>query len=93
MEADGPLSWEVPPPPPPMSMARAVFLLSRGGGHLQRGPCFFFQRGGGSIDTRTGGHGREFSSKLQKKYLCTHFLACAIGVNVVGTNAWYLLHL
>ena len=22
-----------------------------------------------------------------------HFLACAIGVNVVGTHAWYLLHL
>ena len=62
------------------------------GGHLQRGPCFFFRRGE-SIDTRTGGHWREFSSKLQKNYLGTHFLACAFGVNVVGTNAWYLLHL
>jgi hypothetical protein len=38
--------------------------------------------------------GTRILIKTQKKnYLCTHFLACAIGVNVVGTNAWYLLHL
>ena len=37
--------------------------------------------------------GTRILIKTKKHYLCTHFLACAIAVNVVGTNAWYLLHL
>ena len=37
--------------------------------------------------------GTRIRIKTQENYLCTHFLACAIGINVVGTNAWYLLHL
>jgi hypothetical protein len=80
-------------PPPPVSRARAMFLISRGGGHWQGGPCFFFRRGG-SIDTRTGGPlTRVLVKKSKKNSLCMHFLACAIGVNVVRTHAWYLLHL
>ena len=59
-------------------MARAVFLLSKGGGPLTRSR--------GAIDANS-------HQNSKKKYLCTHFLACAISVNVVGTNAWYLLHL
>ena len=77
------------PHTPPVSMARAMFLLSRGGGHWQGAPCFFFRRG----DTRTGGPLTRVLVKNQKNSLCMHFLACAIGVNVVGTRAWYLLHL
>ena len=34
------------PTPPPVSMARAMFLLSRRGGHWKGGPCFFLRRGG-----------------------------------------------
>ena len=55
-----------------------MFLLSKGGGPLTHAR--------GAID----GNSHQNS---KKNYLCTHFLARAIGVNVVGTNAWYLLHL
>ena len=51
-------------------------------------------KGGVSIDTRTGGPLTPvLVKKIQTNSLCMHFLACAIGVNVVGTHAWYLLHL
>ena len=55
--------------PPPVSMARAMFLLSRGGVHWQGGPCFFFRRGG-SIDTRTGGPLTRVLVKISKKIRC-----------------------
>ena len=49
---------------------------------------------GGSIAARRG-EGIESNShqKSKQNSSCTHFIACAIGANVVGTNAWYLLHL
>ena len=56
--------------PLPMSMARAMFLLSKGGGPLTSA--------WGSIDP-------TFSSKVKKNVLCKHFLACAIASNVVWT--------
>ena len=80
-------------PPPRVNGPGHVSSFKRGGGHWQGGPCFFFRRGGGSVDTRTGGPLTRFLVKNKKNSLCMHFLACAIGVNVVGTQAWYLLHL
>ena len=81
-------------PPPPMSMARTVFLLSRGGGPFAKGAMFLLLKGGGGPLTRARGAIDANSHQNSKKnYLCAHFLACAIGVNMVGTNAWYLLHL
>ena len=59
------------------------------GAVLGLGPWFGFGLGSGTLKCL----GHEFSSKLKKHYLCMHFLACAIGENLVGTNAWYLLHL
>ena len=74
-------------------MARAMFLLSRGGGGIGKGGHVSSFEGGGSIDTHTGGPLIRVLVKNQKNSLCMHFLACAIGVNVVETHAWYLLHL
>ena len=49
--------------------------------------------GGGPLTRAWGAIDANSHQNSKKNYLCTHFLACAIGVNVVGTNAWYLLHL
>ena len=78
-------------PPPPMSMARAVFLLSRG--PFAKGAMFLLSKGGGPLTRARGAIDGNAHQNSKKNYWCTHFLACAIGVNVVGTNAWYLLHL
>ena len=78
------------PPPPcqwPVSMAWAMFLFSRGGGgHWQGGPCFFF---------RTGGPLTRGLVKNPKKifFFVYAFSSLCIGVNVMGTHVWYLLHL
>ena len=68
---------------PPVSMARAMFLLSRGGVHWQGGPCFFFRRGG-SIDTRTGGPLTRVLVKNPKKFFVYAFSSTQLTVNSHG---------
>ena len=83
-----------PAPPPPCQWPGPCFFFREGGGGaLARGAMFLLSKGG-SIDTRTGGPLTQVLVKNPKKNsLCMQFLACAISVNVVGTHAWYLLHL
>ena len=42
---DFPAIWPYHRPPPSVSMARAMFLLSRGGGALARGAMFLLSKG------------------------------------------------
>ena len=58
-----------PPPPPRVNGPGHVSYFERGG-PLARGAMFFLSKGGGSIDTRTGGPLTRVLVKNPKKILC-----------------------
>ena len=81
------------PPPPHVNGPGRVSSFERGGGGICKGGHVSSFEGGGPLTRARGAIGVNSHQNSKKNYLCTHFLACAIGVNVVRTNAWYLLHL